>query len=247
MTIRTFLAVCLLAGPAFAQPGDQPPPPVDPTIVPPTEPPPQPPPPQPPHRAPPVEVRPAMALAPTQPQPPAVRPAGFSLGIGVGYRFPTSLQTPNITSVRFRLGSGIELEPTVVFANTSHSVDTGSAQGSDASEAGVAALLRFPVVSHRRTELQLLGGLGFDYLGEDPDDQTPDDVTSTTTVAARYGVAVAVWITPHMQVSMSATNSLISYSKKRQEMGQQSVQVTNDTTYGLIFDPNVAFMIHLYN
>ena len=34
----------------------------------------------------------------------------FSIGIGLGYRFPTSLQTPNVTSARFRLGSGLTFE-----------------------------------------------------------------------------------------------------------------------------------------
>ena len=39
------------------------------------------------------------------------RPTELSIAIGVGYAFPTSLQTPNITSVRLRLPSGLTLEP----------------------------------------------------------------------------------------------------------------------------------------
>lgn len=237
MTMKTILAICLLAGTAFAQPGEpqppveQPQPPIDP-------------PPQPPHPQPRVEPPPPPIV---EQAPPADRPTGFSLGIGVGYRIPASLQTPNITSVRVRLAGGTTLEPTLVFASTSHSSDTGSAQTKQASEAGIGLLARFPLVTHKRTELQLLGGIGFDYLGEDPDNQTSDDVTATTTVSARYGVAVGFWITPHVEASLSATNSLVSLSKKRQEMGLGSVLVTSDTTFGLIFDPTVAFMIHLYN
>ncbi len=239
MTIRTILAVCLLTGTAFAQPVDQVPPPVEQPPQPPIE---TPPPPPPPHPHPRMEE----PVAPVA-EPVVDRPSGFSLGIGVGYRFPTSLQTPNITSVRFRLANGLTIEPTLVLASTSHSVDTGSAQTRQASEVGLGALARFPVVSHKRTELEILGGVGFDYLGEDPDDQNTDDVTTTTTVTARYGVAVGFWLTPHVQVSLSAQNSLVSFAKKREEMGAGSVLVTNDTTFGLIFDPTVAFMIHLYN
>ncbi len=239
MTMKTILAVCLLAGTALAQPGDAQPPVENP--APPIEQPPQPP--QPPHPQPRVIEQPPPPVEP----PASDRPTGFSLGIGVGYRIPASLQTPNITSVRFRLAGGITIEPTLVFASTSHSTDTGSAQTTTASEAGLGALVRFPVVAHKRTELEILGGVGFDYLGEDPDDLNSDDVTTTTTVSARYGVAVGFWITPHVQASLSATNGLVSFSKKRQEMGLGSVLVTNDTTFGLIFDPTVAFMVHLYN
>ena len=237
---KMFLAVCVLAGTAAAQPGDPQPPADQPTT--PVDQPPQPP--QPPHSQPRVDQPPLPAIV----EPPAPdRPTGFSLGIGVGYRIPTSLSTPNITSVRVRLAGGITVEPTLVFASTSHASDNGTAQTRVASEAGVSVLGRFPLVTRKRTELELLGGVGFDYLGEDPDDLNSDDVTTTTTIAARYGVSVGFWITPHVQASLSASNSLVSFAKKREEMGLGSVLVTTDTTFGLIFDPTVAFMVHLYN
>jgi hypothetical protein len=241
MTMKTILAVCVLAGTALAQPGD-PQPPVEQPQPPPDDQPPQPP--LPPH------PQPRMVQAPpvVEEEPPApTRPTGFSVGIGVGYRIPTSLQTPNITSVRFRLGGGITVEPTLVFATATHRVDNGTAQDRVASEAGVGVLGRFPVVTHKRTELEILGGLDFDYLGEDPDDQNSDDVTTTTTITARYGIAVGFWVTPHLQVSVSGSNSLVSFAKKREEMGLGSVLVTTDTAFGLIFDPTVAVMVHLYH
>jgi len=237
---KTILAVCALAGTALAQPADPPPPVEQPTA--PVEQPPQPPPPP----QPPLRVVEPPAAAPEE-VPALVRPVGFSLAIGLGYRLPTSLTTPNITSVRFRFAGGVTLEPTLVLASTQHVVDNGEAQTRAASEVGAAALLRFPVMSKKRTDVEILGGLGFDYLGEDPDDDNTDDVTTTTTISGRYGVAIGYWISPHLQVSMSATNSLFSFAKKREEMGIGSVLVTNDLSFGLIFDPTVAFMIHLYN
>lgn len=237
---KSILAVCALAGTALAQPVDAPPPVEAPPPPPPAEQPPQPP--QPPRPAPVREEAPAAPAAEA-----LVRPSGLSIAIGAGYRFPTSLTTPNITSVRLRLPSGLTFEPALVFASSSHTVDNGSAVSRVASEAGVSVLARFPLVQKKRTDLELLGGAGFDYLGEDPDDQNSDDVTTTTSLSLRYGVGVGYWITPHVHASMSATNSLVTYTKKREEMGAGSVLVTMDTTVGLIFNPTVAFMIHLYN
>ena len=68
-----------------------------------------------------------------------------------------------------------------------------------------------------------------------------------TTLRLGYGLAVGSWITPHWQVSLSATNSLVSYAKNRQEMGLSSVMITSDTTVGLIFAPTIVLMVHLYN
>ncbi len=176
-----------------------------------------------------------------------VRPTELSIGIGLGYQLPTSLQTPNITSVRFRWPAGLTFEPQVVFATTSHTVDVGVPNTSTANELGLGTLVRIPLVSHTRTDLELLGSFKIDHLATDPDDMTADDVTTITTVSLGYGVAVTSWITPHWQVSLSATNPLVSYTKNRQEMGPSSVMVTSDTTVGLIFSPTVALMVHLYH
>ncbi len=175
------------------------------------------------------------------------RPTGFSIGVGVGYRFPTSLSTPNVSSVRIRLAGGITFEPTLVFATNSHSVDVGSPMTQSATEIGIGALARFPLVRHRRTELELLAALDVDSLSQDPDDENSDDVRTLTTTTLRYGIAVGTWITPHLQVSLSATNGLVSYTKNREEQGLGSVTITSDTTIGLIFDPTVTLMVHLYN
>src|SRR5689334_7471792 len=91
------------------------------------------PPPAPSPASPPLAAEPAPA--PLQPPPvarPAVEPADSSrptelaFGIGVGYSFPTSLQTPNTTSVRLRLPSGLTLEPQLVLATSSSNADPGN-------------------------------------------------------------------------------------------------------------------------
>ena len=84
MRFSIALAITLLGAARFAaaQPDGEPPPPVVPEQP---KPPPTPPPPQPP---------PMHDAGPTD------RPAELAFGLGVGYQFPTSLETPNITSVR---------------------------------------------------------------------------------------------------------------------------------------------------
>jgi hypothetical protein len=201
-------------------------------------------------------------MPPQPPQPPVVtttvttnapetteahRPEGFAIGIGVGYRFPTSLSTPNAASVRFRLPSGLTFEPSVVLASTSHTVDTGTPMGGTSTELGVGALARFSLVAHRRTDLELLAAFNVDRLNTDPNDDQPDDNTTITATTVSYGVAVGWWITQHLQISLSATNPIVSYQHQREENGFDFVTVTNSTTFGAIFNPTVTAMIHLYN
>jgi len=238
------LASCVLASSTALAQAPSADPPV--TPQPPTEPQPPPPnvtPPQPPQP-------PVITVAPETTQvaePESHRPTGFSLGIGIGYRFPTALSVPNAASVRFRLPSGLTFEPSVVLASSSQSVDVGMSQGASTTELGAGALARFSLVGRRRTDLELLAAFDVDRLNVDPSDQNTDDNTTTTTTTISYGFAVGLWITQNLQVSLSATNALISYRHEREEMGFDFVQVTNSTTFGVIFDPTVTLMVHLYN
>jgi hypothetical protein len=240
MKTRTLaVALCFaVAGPAAAQPiDDDAPPPPD--YTPPPEDPPPPPEPRP---APP----PPPPIAPVMPEPAETgRPTDFSIGIGIGYVFPTSLETPNIASVRFRLPSGLQFEPRLVLASTTNTIDTGMQIDDKATELGVGALIRFPLMSRGRVDLEVLGLADINSLNLNPDGD--DDERTITTVNLQYGLAVTSWLTRHWQISMSATNPLLSMARVRQEMGPQNVLVTSSTTIGAIFDPTVFFMVHLYH
>ena len=246
---RSIVLACLLVATggtaALAQPGEPPVAPEPPTPPAPPEPPQPPRPPQPPSGGSATvtaDIEPAAASTPAM-----RRPDGFSIGIGVGYRFPTSLQTPNTSSVRLRVASGVTVEPSLVFATTSHTVDMGSPMGGSATEFGAGAVLRLALVQRGRMDLELLGGVDLNNVSIDPNDDNPDDVRSTTTVRLLYGLAVGAWITKNFQASLSATNGLLSYTKLREEQGFDTLTITSDTTIGLIFDPTVTFMLHLYN
>ncbi|MFN0246625.1 MAG: hypothetical protein ACKV2T_06935 [Kofleriaceae bacterium] len=240
MRVGLFASLALATSVASAQPL-----PADPLVTPPTapEPVPNPPPvlPQPPQ--PPV-VR---EVAPVAPEEVHDRPTGFSIGIGVGYRLPTSLQTPNTASVRFRLPNAVTFEPSVILASSSREVDVGMTQTATASEVGVGVLARLPVMARKRTALEVLASFAANRASEDPNDSNPDDKLEISTVSLGYGVAVGFWAFRNLNISLSATNSLITYAHQREEMGFGFVSVTNTTSFGLIFDPTVTLMFHLYN
>jgi hypothetical protein len=243
--MRTNLAIALLlaaAGTAAAQPTD-PPPTGDPNNPNPNPDNPQPPPPQPPPPQPP----------PPQPQPPPPpppvedthRPDGFSIGIGIGYVFPTSLETPNIASVRFRLINGLTFEPQVTLQGFKHTEDTGEPIDNKITTLALATLLRKPMVSHGRVDLELLGAFAVSNVNTNPPND--DDQVSTTTTSLSYGFGVTTWISRHANFTMSATNALLTFVKTRTEMGPMNVLVQSDTTFGAVFDPTVFAMIHVYH
>jgi hypothetical protein len=236
----------LVGGTAFAQPDPNQLPAPDgqpPVPQPVPQPQPQPTPPQPP-QPPVITSTPAPSTEGTATP---LRPEGFALGIGIGYRFPTSLTVPNAASVRFRLPSGLTFEPTVILASSSQSEDTGMAVGRGATEVAIGAVARFPLVGHRRTDLEFLGAFNVDRLNTDPSDQVSDDNTTVTTTTLSYGLAVGLWITQHLQVTLSATNPLVNYVYEREEQGIDVLTIRSTTTFGLVFDPTVTAMIHLYN
>jgi hypothetical protein len=180
--------------------------------------------------------------APPPPSPVAPRPSGLAIGIGVGYTFPTSLQTPNVTSVRLRLASGLTLEPTVVFAATSIHMPVGSnTQG----ELTLGSLVRYPLRARGAIDLEAIGSVAISNHTVDPDGDHNN--RTTTTFDLGYGVALAYWLTAHWNLSLTATNALVSVSRTRQEAGANTTMTNRAVTGGLVFDPQVAVMIHLYD
>ena len=192
--------------------------------------------------SPPVVVPAAPPVTPATDETPALRPSGLSIGIGVGYLFPTSLQTPNVTSVRLRLASGLTFEPTVVFAATAINMAVGSnTQG----ELTLGSLVRYPLRARHAIDLEAIGSVAFSRHTVDPDGDHNN--RATTTFELGYGVALAYWLSVHASLSLTATNTLLSVDRTRQEAGASNTMTNHTVTGGLVFDPQVAAMIHLYD
>ena len=200
------------------------------------------------HDNPPPPVPEAMPMMPTHPEeaPSGTgRPAGLAFGIGIGYVFPTSLQTPNTTSVRVRLPSGLTLEPQLVLAKASTDIDNITTMTNKQSELTLGSLVRYPLRSHTKVDLEIIGRASISRQTVDPDGD--DNSRTITTLGLDYGGAIAYWITPHWNLSLTATNPLVSYVRTRQEMGVNPVTTNKSTTIGLVFDPQVVLMVHLYD
>ena len=156
-----------------------------------------------------------------------------------------SLQTPNITSVRLRLASGLTFEPLLALATSSNDIDTGMTVTNKQSELTLGSLVHLPIRAHRKVDFELLANAFVSNQTTDPNGDNNNFTVTTFTLG--YGVGLAYWVTPHWNLSLSATNPLVSYARTRQEMAGGAANVNTITTYGLVFSPRVALMLHLYN
>lgn len=241
------VALVVLAAPlvARAQPAEAPPP--GPGDAGPIEPPPPPPPPapQPPAPPPPVVERevapPPVADAPDAPE----RPAGLSVGIGLGYDLPTDLSLPDTATVRFRLPSGLTFEPFVVFglSGSSYDFEAGDSTSESSSEIGLGTNVRIPVIGHGPVDLLVVAGARFDLLSSDPDGA--DNESSTVGASLLWGLGLEYWLGAHGVVSLTALNPLLSYQSTTE------AQFDGDATQSswsaaAIFRPDVLFLVHLF-
>ena len=239
---HVIVGLCLTAGTAAAQQPEQqqPPPQQQPEQTPP---PPNPDPPPPPPAPKPggfVETAPSPMIAPVDDN----RPEGFSIGIGFGYVLPNSLETPNVTSARFRLASGLTFEPVLRFAQSSVEVDVGTSVKNKETAIEVGSLVRYPLKRRRSVDLVLLGGLFVENVTTKPEGDNMD--TATTRFEARYGMAVEFWVSQHWQISMSALNTVFRTERVSEEQGPATETVTTTSTFGAIYDPVISAMVHLY-
>ena len=150
---------------------------------------------------------PPPAVVQPQPQPAPVveasepaqtdRPQGFSIGLGLGYGLPTSLETPNRTSARLRLASGLTFEPIFSIANTTSTTEApGGLETEDKlTELGIAVLGRLPLITHGHVDLEGLASIGFTNTKNNPDGDF--NTVTTNTFGIGWGVGVGYWLSQH--------------------------------------------------
>jgi|HubBroStandDraft_6_1064221.scaffolds.fasta_scaffold429481_2 hypothetical protein len=248
MPIRKIsILLCAMCGVAGAQPQpDQPMPPPPDTGQPPPPLAPQPPPP---------------VAHPTPPPPPehevsiheldGDRPSDLAFAIGIGYERPAGgsfdLQTPNIASVRLRLISGLTFEPTITISNSSIDTDpgTGMTTTETISEFGIGTLVRYPIIRHHHVDFEILGDIGLDVTKDNP--ANADSTKTTSELDIGWGIGIGYWLSHHWQLSASATNPLIAFTKTSQQISATETMSTSTTNIGITFEPTITFMIHLYN
>lgn len=184
-----------------------------------------------------VPPPPAAALQPPEPK----RPVGFTIGIGIGYDFPTDLQQPNITSVRFRLPSGLTLEPRVIFG---FSTFKAGASSTKSTELGLGSDVRFPRKLHGPVDLIFVGGAGIDRTSSNPPGS--DNSTSSLSLDLHYGLGLEYWFSQHFSLSATAENPVITLLSTTTETGPGTSDTTSSTTIAAEWQPNVFVFGHLY-
>jgi hypothetical protein len=213
-----------------------------------------PPPPTPTPSSPPANPPPARPAPPPRPMaaehdPSAVPPDEVAIGIGFGWLFPDNIETPNTVSALIRFTSGVTLEPRVVARSTSTTMDPGvmgvPSTTDKTTDLVLAAIIRVPVVKHGRIELELLGTAGIEQHKLNPDG--PDNDTTSNSLFLGWGVGIGYWLSRHWELATSAENPFLTRTSTSKDigMGMQSTETT--TTFGLVFDPTVTFMIRLYH
>lgn len=184
-----------------------------------------------------------------EPETGGIRPSELSFAIGIGYQFGagTNLENPNTTSVRVRFPSGLTLEPRVTLSNLSQDTDNGTTDNETTTTTFAAATwIKLPLVTHGRVDFNGIGTVGLAITSTDP--PGPNDTTTTTAISLGWGIGLGYWINHHWQLSLDATNPLISYSRTSMQTGAGLPDTKmSSTTIGLIFDPTVVLMVHLYN
>jgi hypothetical protein len=179
----------------------------------------------------------------------SVVPEELAVGIGFGWTFPQSLENPNTVTANVRFPSGLTLEPRIVLQNQETTVDPGVPGGMSTtdkvSDLAVALLVRYPVMRHGRFELELQGAAGVSRHKVDPDG--PDNETTTSSQVISWGIGVNYWLSRHWALLASASNPLLARTSEEKPDGLGDTMTTTSTTYGIVFDPTVSFVIQLYH
>jgi len=246
-SVLVALVLFLAAAPAAAQPGGwpPPPPPVDDTATEPTTTDTTPEPEPAPVVAPTPAPEPAPAPPPPAAEPVADRPTELSVGIGLGYDLPADLQQPNTTSVRFRLPSGVTVEPFAAVVLSSQKTEVG---GADATTSifgfEVGTDVRLPYRVRGPVDLVLIGGAGLGTSSTNPEGSGND--SSAFFVDLHWGLGLEYWIRSHWTISLNATNPLLRYTKQTQEDPTTGDQTTSRLDIGAVWEPDVVASVHLF-
>lgn len=213
---------------------------------------------------------------PPPPPPEEVRPEGMTVGVGAGWAFPNSILEPNTVSVRVKLSPMLALEPVANLggntggAITTGSVTVGGTTDSDTDEdtngglnLGIGGNVRYSFGSFGPVDFVGIGGIGFNYgsntVNRDVQETGLVDRTTTSSIGAtlNWGLGVEWFLSRNVVLSADAHNPLVSWTQttvnnvQQDNTGTEPVAAQTETVnrtlnYGLIFQPTVRVMFHLY-
>ena len=181
------------------------------------------------------------------------RPEGTSIGLGAGYQILGGaagelLFNPNVVSARFRMASGLEIEPIagLVLTNDNSKVDSAKTT-STAMDIFAGANIRKPFWSRNQAEVVFIVGAELEIGSTSAKDAADQKTTSSSFgLGANYGIGVEFWPRSHWSVGFDATNPVLSFSSSS---GKDPAGVKTTTTHMSIspaWDPGIRLMTHLY-
>lgn len=104
----------------------------------------------------------------------------------------------------------------------------------------------FPLWHHGHAEFGVLGQIAFDTDTNTPDTSMSGTNKVTTTFGLGYGIDIAYWFSHHWMLSLDATNPIIEYSDTESNVAGGMPTKDATTTIGLVHDPVVALVLHLF-
>lgn len=172
----------------------------------------------------------------------AQRPDGTSVGMGAGWDLPAAIDNLNTAGVRLRLISGLTFEPRIELSRASTTMEFG---GSDTETSftvlGLVTTVRVPVASAGPLDFIVLGGGGAAYGSTDPEGD--ENTVTNTAFFLVWGLSIEYWLSARWCFSVTATNPFLSLDKTSDEQSDTS---ESTTAIGIIFDPDIVAMFHLF-
>lgn len=181
------------------------------------------------------------------------RPVEKSVAIGAGYAIGAGgtgelLWNPNTVSARFRLPSGLAIEPIagIVLVNDASKVDSAKTSATQ-TDIFAGANVRKPLWSRAQADMVLIVGADVGISSSSSKDAADQKTSSSaTSVGASYGIGVEFWPRRHWSISFDGTTQLLGFASTNSKDAAGVKSSTTQTLISPAFDPNIRLMTHLY-
>ncbi|MCG8419206.1 MAG: porin family protein [Proteobacteria bacterium] len=171
-----------------------------------------------------------------------MRPNDLAVGIGAGWDLPADITQVNLASVRLRLSRGITLEPRVELGYGSQRVDLGPTDSKITTTSLIlTGSARIPLFQRGKLDFLAVGGAALEYVSVNPSGDNNNAVV--TGLSLIWGLSIEYWLSTRWSVSLDATNPLFNRTKSSNNADDAS---TTNTNIGIVFDPDINLMAHLY-
>lgn len=181
------------------------------------------------------------------------RPVEKSVAIGAGYAFGGTggtgelLWNPNTVSARFRLPSGLALEPIagIVLVNDNSKVASAKTTSTQ-TEIFAGANVRKPLWSRAQADMVVIGGANVEIGSASSKVGSAKTTSSSTGFGASYGLGVEFWPRSHWSVSFDATTQLLGFTATNSKDAAGVKTTATQMIISPAFDPSIRLMAHLY-